>query len=98
MAGPSLRLGPQRVVVVGDVGFVGDVVDADIANYRWRPVFRSFAVALGNTAIILSDGDQHRTRRRIANRSSPAGASTTPRAVCSLRPTSSLTRLPAHPR
>ena len=59
-----LRVGPQTFLIVGEAQYVGDVVDADPAQYRWRPAFRSFSVALGSTAIIMSDGDAHQARRR----------------------------------
>ncbi len=61
----ALRIGPQEFVIVGDRGHVRDVLGADPAAYRWRPAFRNLAIVIGRTALIVTDGEAHRSRRRL---------------------------------
>lgn len=62
----ALRLGPARIVVVGDVAGVEEVLRREIDAYRWGLAFRNLAVVTGRTSMIVSDGDEHRRRRRLS--------------------------------
>jgi cytochrome P450 len=61
----DVKLGPQRLVIVGDAALVGQVVPA-AENFRWRTAFRNLTIITGPTSLLVSDGEDHRRRRRQA--------------------------------
>ena len=62
----GLAVGPARLVVVGDADLVGEVLAAPAERFRWRTAFRTLTIVTGPTAMMVSDGDDHRRRRRLA--------------------------------
>jgi cytochrome P450 len=61
----EIRVGPQRLLVVGDAELVADVVPA-VDRFRWRTALRNLKIVTGPTSLLVSDGDDHRRRRRQA--------------------------------
>jgi cytochrome P450 len=61
----DIKLGPQRLVVVGDAELVGQIVPA-AENFRWKTAFRNLTIITGPTSLLVSDGEDHRRRRRQA--------------------------------
>lgn len=61
----EIGLGPQRLLVVGDADLAGEVVPA-VENFRWRTAFRNLRIITGPTSLLVSDGEDHRRRRRHA--------------------------------
>lgn len=62
----EIRTGPLRLLVVGDAHLVGGVLSGRQERFRWRTAFRNLMVVTGPTAMMVSDGDDHRRRRRLA--------------------------------
>lgn len=62
----EVRVGPARLLVVGDADLVRDVLSGPQERYRWRTAFRNLIVVTGPTAMLVSDGADHRRRRGLA--------------------------------
>lgn len=62
----ELRAGPARLLVVGDADLVGDVLTGRQERFRWRTAFRNLTIVTGPTAMMVSDGADHRRRRSLA--------------------------------
>lgn len=61
----DIKLGPQRLLVVGDADLVSQVVPA-AENFQWRTALRNLIIITGPTSLLVSDGEDHRRRRRQA--------------------------------
>jgi len=61
----EIRVGPQRLLVVGDADLVAEIVPA-VDRFRWRTALRNLKIITGPTSLLVSDGDEHRRRRRQA--------------------------------
>ena len=66
--GPVVDVGyrlPARVVYLFGPEANRHVLADNAANFTWREAFRPLEVVNGPTALVLSDGDVHRRRRRL---------------------------------
>ncbi len=66
--GPVVEVGyrfPMRVVCLFGPEANRYVLADDPANFTWKEAFRLLEVVDGPTALVLSDGDAHRRRRRL---------------------------------
>lgn len=59
----ALRLGPARLVVVGDPDDLSAVFAQPDASYRWGHLANVLGFVVGPTSMIVSDGEDHRRRR-----------------------------------
>ncbi len=66
--GPTTQvsIGPVRLVIIGDAAHVAELLAADSAAFRWGRVARTLTIVIGKTSMIVSDGDDHRRRRGLA--------------------------------
>src|SRR3954464_15745784 len=66
--GPVVDFGfrfPIRVVCLFGPEANRHVLADNAANFTWREAFRVLEVVDGPTALIVTDGDEHRHRRRL---------------------------------
>ena len=63
--GPTFAVGagPLRMVVVGDPAHVADLFAAPNEAFRWGHALNVLGFVVGDTSIIVSDGEVHRRRR-----------------------------------
>lgn len=59
----ALRLGPARLVVVGDPDDLSTVFAQPSVSYRWGHLANVLGFIVGPTSMIVSDGEDHRRRR-----------------------------------
>ncbi|MEO6629648.1 MAG: cytochrome P450 [Aquihabitans sp.] len=59
----STRVGPLRLVVVGDPEHLTEIFAQPNASYRWGFAMNVLGFIVGPTSLIVSDGDLHRRRR-----------------------------------
>ena len=61
----ELRLGPTRIVVIGDPGLLHQMFSMPAESFRWSHKFNMVGVrfVVGKGSMIVSDGDDHRRRR-----------------------------------
>jgi cytochrome P450 len=57
--------GPLRFTYVFGAEANEQVLGANAANFEWAPAFRTLEVVDGPTALVLSDGADHKRRRRL---------------------------------
>src|SRR4051812_31770708 len=66
--GPVVDIGyriPLRVVCLFGPDANKHVLADNAANFTWREAFRMLEVVDGPTALVVSDGEEHRRRRRL---------------------------------
>ncbi len=61
----QVSLGPVRLVIIGDARHVSELLATDSAAFRWGRVARPLTIVIGKTSMIVSDGDDHKRRRRL---------------------------------
>ena len=61
----ELRLGPTRIVVIGDPGLLHKMFLMPAESFRWGHKFNMIGVrfVVGKGSMIVSDGDDHQRRR-----------------------------------
>ncbi|MFN8050310.1 MAG: cytochrome P450 [Acidimicrobiales bacterium] len=59
----ALGAGPARLAVVGDPATISDLFSEPTDSFRWNHRFNVVAFWVGTSAIIVSDGPDHRRRR-----------------------------------
>ena len=62
----QVTLGPVRLVIIGDAEHVAELLATDSAAFRWGRVARTLTIVIGKTSMIVSDGDDHKRRRSLA--------------------------------
>jgi cytochrome P450 len=60
----SLDVGPVRIVVVGDPALTTTIFAMPNSSFRWGYRLNLLGFVVGPTSMIVSDGDDHRRRRR----------------------------------
>lgn len=63
--GPVVRLGggPARLAIVGSAAAIADVHALPTDHFRWGHKFNVLGFVVGDSSMIVSDGDDHRRRR-----------------------------------
>ena len=61
----ELRLGPTRIVVIGDPGLLRQMFSMPVESFRWGHKFNMVGVrfVVGKGSMIVSDGEDHHRRR-----------------------------------
>jgi cytochrome P450 len=59
----AVRVGPMRMVVVGDPGQLGQLLTMPNDSFRWGHMLNTLGFFVGKGSMIVSDGDDHRRRR-----------------------------------
>lgn len=62
----QVTVGPLRLVIVGDHEHVAQVLATDNLAFRWRRVAQTLTIVIGKTSMIVSDGEDHKRRRGLA--------------------------------
>jgi cytochrome P450 len=64
--GPMVGLGagPVRLAVIGDAEAVRDIFAEPVDSFRWNHKFNVLGFVVGKESMIVSDGDDHRRRRK----------------------------------
>ena len=61
----ALRVGPMRMVVVGEPTHLTQLLSMPNDAFRWGHMLNTLGFFVGNGSMIVSDGDEHRRRRGI---------------------------------
>ena len=61
----AIGVGPLRYLFLFGPDAHRELFAADIDRFSWREVTKSLIPVDGDTAIVVSDGDDHRRRRRV---------------------------------
>ena len=61
----DIGYGPLRFVYLFGAEANEHILSANVANFEWAPAFALLEVVNGSSALVLSDGEDHKRRRRL---------------------------------